>query len=132
MTVENTYLIFKEDFKHRNWVDWIMSHIMLGPPPFRYKGALTFTPSGFRFKGYDMFTKDHSEFEINKRDITQLYHGYDNTFSRLQVKGNLSFAPIRVRLNTENEETDLYVVSEFNGMTSANTELFEEMKIWLS
>ncbi|MEH6407075.1 MAG: hypothetical protein V7767_07330 [Leeuwenhoekiella sp.] len=132
MNVENTYLIFKDDFKHRNWVDWVISHVMLGPPPFRLKGALTFTTDGFIFKGYDMFTKENSEFEINKSDIIQLYLGYDKLFRRAQARGDSSFEPLRIKLNMENKETDLYVVSEYNGMTSANTELFEEMKIWLS
>lgn len=55
MKIENAYLIFKEDFKHRDWIDWIKSHIMLSPPPYRFKGSVLFDNNALAFNGYDVF-----------------------------------------------------------------------------
>lgn len=46
----------------------------------------------------------------------------------------ITWAPIRITFeSTEGKmETDLYLVSEFNGAFSENQNLFEELKLWLS
>ncbi len=59
MSIENAYLIFKNDFSHRNWIDWIKSHITLGPPPYRFKGSISFDYDGISFKGYDPHLKEN-------------------------------------------------------------------------
>lgn len=136
MEIENAYLIFKSDFKHRNWIDWIKSHIMLGPPPYRFNGSIFFDYKGISFSGYDAFLKETTEFVIAKAKITQLYYGYDDTFSTFQTRGlGLSWTPIRITFESaeeEESETDLYLISEFNGAFSENKNLFEELKLWLS
>ena len=135
MTVENVYLIFKNDFNHRNWIDWIKSHIMLGPPPFRFKGSISFDYTGISFKGYDFQLEQNVEFNIAKNEITQLYYGYDETFSAFQTRGmGMSWAPIRFTFDSSEikNDTDLYLISEFDGISSGNQNLFEELKIWLS
>ncbi len=135
MTIENAYLIFKNDFSHRNWIDWIKSHIMLGPPPYRFQGSISFDYNGISFNGYDTHLKENREFNIAKDDITQLYYGYDETFSTFQTRGmGMTWAPIRFTFDSSEikNETDLYIVTEFNGVYSENKNLFEELKIWLS
>lgn len=136
MKIEDSYLIFKNDFKHRNWVDWIISHIMLSPPPYRFKGSITLDYSGITFDGFDTFLKEDSEFKIRKDEITQLYYGYDETFSTFQTRGmGITWAPIRISFKStkdEDAETALYLVSKFNGVFSENQKLFEELKRWLS
>jgi hypothetical protein len=130
MIIKNSFLIFKNDFKHRTWLDWIQSQIMLAPPPFRFKGAVTFDANGITFVGYDIFHDEEVQFNIPKNEMKQLYYGYDDTFRRLQSKGmDNTWAPIRFKFAHEN---DLYLISEFNGIYSANEELFEELKMWLS
>lgn len=130
MVVKNSFLIFKNDFRHRTWLDWIQSHIMLAPPPFRFKGSVTFNASGINFVGYDIFHDEEVQFNIPKNEIEQLYHGYDGTFSTVQTRGmGTTWAPIRFKFAHGN---DLYLISEFNGIYSANEELFEELKLWLT
>ncbi len=135
MTIENTYLIFKNDFNHRNWIDWIKSHIMLGSPPYRFIGSVSFDYDGISFSGYDSHLKENAEFNIAKDEITQLYYGYDETFSTFQTRGmGMTWAPIRFTFDSSEikNETELYLVTEFNGAYSENQNLFEELKIWLS
>ena len=137
MKIDYTYLIFKNDFKHRNWIDWIASHIILGPPPYRLKGSISIDSQGITFSGYDTYLKENVEFLIKKNEMTQLYYGYDETFSTFQTRGmGLSWAPIRIKFNSisfdDKEEDTLYLVSKFNGEFSENQELFNELKDWLS
>lgn len=138
MEIDDTYLIFKNDFKLRNWVDRIKSHIMLAPPPYRFKGSILFDNNGITFKGFDAYSKENTEFTIRKDEITQLYYGYDKTFSTFQTRGmGLTWAPIRITFESkkiyyEEVETDLYLVSKFNGAFSENQNLFEGLKLWLS
>ena len=130
MVVKNSFLIFKNHFKHRTWLDWIQSHIMYAPPPFRFKGSVTFDVNGISFVGFDIFHDTEVQFNIPKAEIEQLYHGYDETFSTFQTRGSgTTWAPIRFKFAHENP---LYLISEFNGIYSANEELFEELKMWLS
>ncbi|WP_437396325.1 hypothetical protein [Flagellimonas lutimaris] len=130
MVVKNSFLIFKSDFKHRTWLDWIQSNIVVAPPPFHYKGSITFNASGITFVGYDIFHDEEIQFNIPKEEIEQLYYGYDDTFKTFNTQDNEnSWAPIRFKFAHEN---DLYLISEFNGIYSANEELFEELKMWLS
>ncbi len=97
MTFENAYLIFKNDFSHRNWIDWIKSHIMFGPPPYRFQGSISFDYNGISFRGYDTHLGEVSEFNIAKSEITQLFYGYDESFSKFQTRGmGLTWAPIRI------------------------------------
>lgn len=138
MEIDETYLIFKKDFKHRNWIDWIKSHMMLAPPPYRFKGSVLFDYKGITFQGFNTYSKESTQFTIRKKDITQLYYGYDETFSTFQARGmGLTWAPIRITFESttffdEDDETELYMVSKFNGAFSDNQILFEELKLWLS
>lgn len=137
MTIDDAYLIFKDDFKHRNWVDWLAAHIMLAPPPYRFKGSISLKYDGITFNGYDTYLKEEATFNITKGEIIQLYHGYDKTFSLLQTRGlGMGLAPIRIRFDAtkfdDNEnETDLYLVVKYNGIYSGNEKLFEELQNWL-
>ena len=108
---------------------------MLGPPPFRFKGSISFDYTGISFKGYDFQLEQNVEFNIAKNEITQLYYGYDETFSAFQTRGmGMSWAPIRFTFDSSEikNDTDLYLISEFDGISSGNQNLFEELKIWLS
>lgn len=138
MKIDDAYLIFKDDFKSRNWIEWIKSHLMFGPPPYRFKGSIIINHYGLTFMGYDSYTKQDAEFTIRKNQITQLYHGYDATFSQFQTRGmGLTWAPVRItfepmEFNDNETETDVYIVAKFNGVFSENQTLFEELKRWFS
>ncbi|MEO6347960.1 MAG: hypothetical protein ABIO60_08620 [Aquaticitalea sp.] len=108
---------------------------MLVPPPYRFQGSISFNYDGISFNGYDSQLKENVEFNIAKDEITQLYYGYDETFSTFQTRGmGMTWAPIRFTFDSTKfkNETDLYLVLEFNGISSENQNLFEELKIWLS
>ena len=134
MNLENCYLIFGEDFKNRNWIDWVKSHISLAPPPYRFHGEISLDHDGILFQGMDDYKDSDTEFKIKKDSITQLYHGYDEVFNRYQTRDfGMSYAPIRMQIEKGNEEMNhLYVISNYNGVTSSNLELFETLKTWLS
>lgn len=112
--------------------------MMLAPPPYRFKGSVLFDYKGITFQGFDTFSNENTEFTIRKGNITQLYYGYDETFSTFQTRGmGLTWAPIRITFESvkffdEDEETELYMVSKFNCAFSDNQMLFEELKLWLS
>lgn len=135
MILENCYLIFAKDFKKRNWADWIKTQICLAPPPFRFKGHIAIEYDGILFEGYDAYENSNTEFKINKESIRQLYYGYDNVFNKFETKGfGISYAPIRITIENNNnkEAENLYIISDFNGIFSADGELFETLKKWLS
>ena len=135
LKIDKSYLIFKTDFKHRNWIDWIKSHIMLGPPPYRFKGSVLFDNKGLSFSGCDSFLKEVAVFNINKNEISQQYYGYDEAFSTFQTRGmGMSYAPIRFTFeSTEFEdETYIYLIAQFNGVSSNNDYVFNQLKAWLS
>jgi len=135
MTIDNAFVIFKNDFSHRNWIDWIKSHIMMAPPPYRFQGAISFTNHNLHFNGYDSQLKENVKFNIDKTEITQLYYGFDETFSSFQTRGmGITWAPIRITFDTNQfeNETVLYLVAEFNGVFSENKHLYEDLKLWLS
>ena len=135
MRIENSYLIFKSDFKNRNWLDWIICHVTGAPPPFRFKGAVRFDATGLRFSGYDIYNSEEVNFTIPKGAFTQLYYGFDNTFYRAQTRNfGVGREPIRFTyISPENEtEVQLYLVADFNGLYSKNEQLFEELKNWVA
>ena len=135
MKFDDSYLIFKADFKHRNWIDWVQSHLMLGPPPYRFKGSISFDYKGLSFSGYDSYSKEDIVFDIKKNDITQLYYGYDDTFSIFQTRGmGMALAPIRFTIDSTEfkGETNLYLVAQLNGVSSDNENVFELLKVWWS
>ncbi|MDG3584150.1 hypothetical protein [Galbibacter pacificus] len=108
---------------------------MGAPPPYRYKGSITFDYDALAFSGYDSYNKEDTVFKIQKSSITQLYYGYDEIFSTFQTRGmGISWAPIRFTIHSDlqDSETFLYVVFGFDGISSENKTLFEELKTWLS
>ena len=36
MTIENLLIIYETDFKRRNWLDWVISHIMFSSIVHRF------------------------------------------------------------------------------------------------
>ncbi len=51
----------------------------------------------------------------------KLYYGYDETFSTFKTKGmGMTWAPLRITFDSSEikNETDLYLVTEFNGVYS--------------
>ncbi|MGB3773641.1 MAG: hypothetical protein WA951_00135 [Leeuwenhoekiella sp.] len=134
MQVDNSYLIFKNDFMSRSWLDWIVSHITLAPPPFRFTGSVYFDAEGFHFLGYDSYNEKDIKFTIPKNAFTQLYYGFDDTFNRFQTRNfGVGRKPIRFTYVSEEEDTEvqLYVIADFNGLINTNAQLFEELKHWL-
>lgn len=132
--IEIAYLIFSEDFKKRNWIDWLKSHVMGAPPPHRFKGILNFYQDTLTFDGWDAYLQEATNFTIRKEYITQIYHGFDTIFNAFQTRNlELFWTPIRLTLreNEEEEERYLYLVAEFDGLRSANDQVFEELKSWL-
>ena len=133
MDFENCYLIYEKDFEQQNWIDWIKNHISLAPPPHRFHGQLHLESNRLLFEGKDKYENEVCEFGIAKNSITQIYHGYDETFNKFQTRGfGLSYAPIRLQLeSTASDPQNIYLVSNFNGVTSANEQFFEILKKWL-
>lgn len=134
MVIENCFLIFDKDFEKRNWVDWIKDHVSLAPPPHRFQGEISIEHDGIVFEGIDKYQNADAEFKIKKEYIRQLYHGYDEIFNKFQTRGfGLSYAPIRMKIENDDIESEsVYLVSNFNGISSTNQELFEILKNWLS
>lgn len=86
MKIDSAYLISQEDFTPRNWIDWIKSHLILRPPSDRFKRSFLIDYKGITFCGCYDYIKEVTEFTIRKDEITQLYYGYDNTFSTFQTR----------------------------------------------
>jgi len=70
MQINNCYLIFKNDFKKRKWWDWIIAHVTGAPPPYRFKGVVSFDHNFLNFSGYDQYLKENAEFSVNKDVFT--------------------------------------------------------------
>ncbi|ADF51663.1 hypothetical protein [Zunongwangia profunda] len=88
MTIENLLFIYDSDLKKRNWSDWVISHIMFSPPVHRYSGRAKILSDQFIFKGYDKQKNKNVEIILYRHLITQLYLGYDKTYSHFQVLFN--------------------------------------------
>ena len=94
MTIENLLIIYDTDFEKRNWLDWIISHVMFAPPTHRFSGRALIEADQFIFKGYDKKKNENAEIILYRHLITQVYLGYDKTYSHFQVRSSFFWQPI--------------------------------------
>lgn len=135
MSIENSFLIFKEDLDRMdNWAK--MSGLFMGaPPPHRFRGSLSLSTYNLVFEGVDTQNESETTIEFARTELIQLYHGYDKTFRLIMVYGaGLMWSPIRLRFDPESiyGSNDLYVVAGFHGLDCLNAALYIELKEWLS
>lgn len=84
--INTCYLIFDEDFKHHNWMDWIKARVMGAPPPHLLSGVLILIRVLLNFEGFDSYLNETAGFSIKQSDITQIYHGFDATYNAFQSR----------------------------------------------
>ena len=126
-------LITDEDFKNPAVKRNFPFRVMGFNPPHRYNGWLEIEDTELVFEGKDILKKINTEIAIPKKDILQIYYGFDEVFDRSKGWGlGLGWKPIRLQVqNIEKEISKVYLIAGFNGFTSKNPQLLEALKEWL-
>lgn len=132
--IVSALVIFSDDFKQRNFLDWVISHISGSLPPHRYKGEIEITNAFIRFAGTDTQLKAESEFLIERDRIEEVYYGYDEIFNVYQTRGlGLSWAPVRIKfIDAHGEEKCGYFIAGYDKWGSVNKDFYNFLVEWLS
>lgn len=126
-------MAYKEDIKHRGFLDWLKAHTSFVKPLHRYEGNITLSDEKIVFDGKDIKTKNDCAIEINKIDVTDIYLGFDDVFKRGEDRSlGISFQPLRIVFSKDEKEYILYLIIDFNRLLRAtkNKEWYEELKKW--
>jgi hypothetical protein len=126
-------MAYKEDIKHRGFLDWLKAHTSFVKPLHRYEGNITLSDEKIVFDGKDIKTKNDYAIEINKIDVTDIYLGFDDVFKRGEDRSlGISFQPLRIVFSKDEKEYILYLIIDFNRLLRAtkNKEWYEELKKW--
>jgi hypothetical protein len=126
-------MAYKEDIKHRGFLDWLKAHTSFVKPLHRYEGNITLSDEKIVLDGKDIKTKNDCAIEINKIDVTDIYLGFDDVFKRGEDRSlGISFQPLRIVFSKDEKEYILYLIIDFNRLLRAtkNKEWYEELKKW--
>jgi len=133
MTID-ALIIFQDEFKQRNFLDWLISHISGFFPPHRHKGIIEITSEFLKFTGIDTKLKTESEFFIIKDRIEEVFHGYDDTYNATETRSlGLGWAPVRIKFNdNKGQEIFVYIITGNNNYWgSTNKEFYNFLTGWL-
>jgi len=74
-------MAYEENIESRDFWDWMKTHTSGFKPLHKYEGVLELTDEKMTFIGKDV--KDDKDFklEIETRDITDVYFGFDEVFT---------------------------------------------------
>ncbi|KXA95598.1 hypothetical protein AKJ36_00200 [candidate division MSBL1 archaeon SCGC-AAA259I07] len=115
----------EEDLQTRGLVDWLRAHTSFLKPLHRYDGELRLeedTRGGGKYR-----------LELDREDVTDLYHGFDEEFRRREDRSiGTRFEPLRVRYEGDERERTMYLVTDFSRLTrsSKNREWYEALREW--
>ena len=130
----NTLIIFSDEFRQRNFLDWILSHTSGSLPPHRYLGDIEISEYFIRFAGIDTKTRKPGKLVIEKSSIEEVCYGYDKVFNVFQTRGlGMAWAPVRIRfINVINEVKVAYFITGYDRLSSANKDFYNFLIEWLS
>jgi len=136
MVIKNTstLMAFEEDIHNRGFMDWLVAHTSFFKPLHRYEGELSLLNDRIVFYGDDKKKKQKYSLQINKKDVTDIFHGFDNVFKRGEDRAlGISFKPLRINFIKNDSPTAIYLIIEFRRTlrTSNNKQCFTELKQWL-
>lgn len=101
---------------------YLIRHLSFSPPLSRHKGNIQVTAHSISMQEYD------NEFNIELSDITQLYLGFDDSYSRASAKNfGVFWRPLRIELENE---TLVYLIVDYKNGFSKNGIIFELLKKW--
>ena len=126
-------MAYKEDIKHRGFLDWMKAHTSFVKPLHRYEGKIILSDEKIMFDGKDKKTKNDYAIEINKIDVTDIHLGFDDVFKRGEDRSlGISFQPLRIKFSKDEKEHIMYFIIDFNRLLRAtkNKEWYEELKTW--
>ncbi len=130
----NTLMAFEEDIQKRGLIDWLVAHTSFAKPLHRYEGELTLWNDRIFFEGKDKKTKQRYTLEISKKQVENIFHGFDNIFRRGEDRAlGISFQPLRIKFKKKDSIVALYLIIEYRRAlrTSKNKEWFTELNRWL-
>jgi len=126
-------IICRDDLERRGFLDWLRSHISGVLPPHRYKGGIEITDSYIKFTGTDTRYDTETDFFVLKKDILEVYHGYDEVFNIFQTRGlGLFWAPVRLKVREKDNEKFIYFIIGYTYFGTANRQFYEFLVEWLS
>ena len=130
----NTLMAFEEDIRNRGFIDWLVAHTGFAKPLHRYEGKLSLMNDRLVFYGNDKKKKQRYHLQIKKKDVTDIFHGFDNVFKRREDRNfGLSFKPLKINFMKNGSPTAIYLIIEFRRAlrTSNNKQCFTELNQWI-
>lgn len=123
----------EEDLETRGLLDWLRAHTSFLKPLHRYDGELRLEEDKLVFEGEDTRGGGEYRLELEREDLTDVRHGFDEGFRRLEERSlGLRFEPLRVRYKEDEGERAAYFVTDFSRLTrsSKNDEWREALEEW--
>lgn len=127
-------MAYEKDISNRGFMDWIIAHTSFFEPLHRYKGQLSLLNDKLVFKGKDKKKKQVYLLQIDRKNIINIFLGFDNVFRRGEDRSlGLSFKPLRIKFVKNVSPTSIYLITNFRrGLrTSKNKECYTELSQWL-
>jgi hypothetical protein len=137
MKWEDTLMAYEEDIKSRSVLDWLKAHTSGFKPLHRYRSTLELDGGKIVFNGKDLKEGADFHLEIDTKDITDVYLGWDSIYtgfpgSRAGDRAYPWNKPLRIRYRSEEGEKTIYIFANFHhrhGMrASDNREVLERLK----
>jgi len=131
MKWKNTLLAYENDINNRNLWEWVKAHTSFMKPLHRYDGVLIISKEKIIFTGEDKKDNKVFNFEISVADITDIYYGFDEVFSRWEDRAAPWNKPLRLKYNNGRGSNTIYLFANFHhkhGMrTSSNKEVYKNL-----
>lgn len=133
MTI-SALLVFEEELEKRSFLEWLASHVAGSLPPHRYLGNVELTGRFIKFIGKDTQLNAETDIFIERSSITEVYHGYDDTYNIFQGRGiGLIWAPVRIKFKDASDlEKVAYFIVGYNSWGTSDKEFYTLLVKWLS
>ena len=124
---------FEPDFLERGLGSWLRNHTSFVMPSHRYEADISLHEDRISLQGRDKKTNTNWFLEIQKKDITDVYMGFDDVYRQREDRSmGISFQPLRIRFTKNGEDHAMYLLIDVNRWTrrNKNGEWFNQIEAW--
>ena len=124
---ESALLAYNEDIEKAGVRDWVTSHTSFMKPLHRYRGYLVMQEGSISFSGEEKDTITPHLLTIPIGNITDVHHGFDDTYRRSDDRAIGFLRPLRITFRENGSHKIIYLWVGFRRLlrTSKNHQWFE-------
>jgi hypothetical protein len=126
---ESALLAYKEDIEKAGVRDWVTSHTSFLKPLHKYRGYVVMQENSISFSGEEKDTNAPHLLTIPIGNITDVHHGFDDTYRRSDDRGIGLLNPLRITFKENTSKKIIYLWIGFRRLlrTSKNHQWFETL-----